>query len=253
MDLERIYLSTIDPQAGCVAREYGLGIEIAEFCTAWNMDVYLEQTRRTLNTALSGVSRLILHGPFNELFPCAIDPRARALARERFCQAISLARCYGAQKVVLHGGYNPWLYYPQWYIPESVSFWRDFLSEIPGDMTVCLENVLEPEPDMLLSVIQSVDDPRLRLCLDIGHCNAYSKVSVWEWLTAYAPCLSHLHIHNNSGTGDTHSPLPVGTIPVKEFLRRADSLCPGVTATLELPDCRDSVCWLMEEETWKDN
>ena len=31
---ERFYLSTIDPKAGQLAREYGLGVEIAEFCTA---------------------------------------------------------------------------------------------------------------------------------------------------------------------------------------------------------------------------
>ena len=32
------YLSTIDPNAHVTALRYGLGLEIAEYCTAWNMD-----------------------------------------------------------------------------------------------------------------------------------------------------------------------------------------------------------------------
>ena len=38
MDKNELYLSTIDPRAGEIARKYGLGLEIAEFCTALNMD-----------------------------------------------------------------------------------------------------------------------------------------------------------------------------------------------------------------------
>ena len=44
MERERLYLSTIDRSAGNVARAYSLGIEIAEFCTAWNMDEHLAET-----------------------------------------------------------------------------------------------------------------------------------------------------------------------------------------------------------------
>ena len=247
MKREQIYLSTIDRSAGDVARQYGLGVEIAEFCTAWNMDEHLAETEQTLETTLAGISRRVFHGPFNELFPCAIDPKARELARLRYRQAFVLARRYGAEKVVLHGGYNPWLYYPQWYIAQSIRFWKDFLTEIPEGITVCLENVMEETPEMLLSIVQAVDDPKIRLCLDVGHSNAYSQIPVLQWLETSSPCLSHLHIHNNNGSGDTHSPLDAGTIPVRELLRRRQRLCPGVTVTLELPDSRHSVRWLLEE------
>ena len=247
MERERLYLSTIDRSAGNVARAYGLGIEIAEFCTAWNMDEHLAETEQGLKTTLTGISRRVLHGPFNELFPCAIDHKARELARMRYRQAFALARQYGADKVVLHGGYNPWLYYPQWYTEQSVGFWKDLLSDIPEEITVCVENVLEETPDMLFAILTAVDDPRIRMCLDVGHVNAYSKIPVWKWLEVCAPVISHLHIHNNSGERDTHSPLNEGTIPIKELLNRADCLCPGVTATLELTQSRSSVRWLLEE------
>lgn len=247
MERERLYISTIDPEAGAVARQYGLGIEIAEFCTAWNMDTRLPQTEEKLSSTLDGVFRRTLHGPFNELFPCAIDPKARELAGSRYRQAIALARQYGAKKVVLHGGYNPWLYYPQWYREQSIGFWREFLPDVPGDMEICLENVLEETPDMLLAIVQAVDDPRLKLCLDVGHCNAYSERPVQAWLEVSAPFLSHLHIHNNDGTGDTHSPIWEGTIQMRELLEQVQVLCPKATATLELMQSRSSVQWLLEE------
>ncbi len=118
MKKERIFLSTIDPEAQDLARAYGLGLEIAEFCTAWNMDRDFPQTDVLVRQKLAGISRRVLHGPFNELFPCAIDPKARALAAERFHQAAALAQAYGAERMVLHGGFNPWLYYEP-YRPKS--------------------------------------------------------------------------------------------------------------------------------------
>ena len=38
MNKEKLYLSTIASDAVRVAGEYGIGLEIAEYCTAWNMD-----------------------------------------------------------------------------------------------------------------------------------------------------------------------------------------------------------------------
>ena len=250
---ERLYLSTIDPKAGSLARRYGLGVEIAAFCTARNMDEGLSEAEEALETTLCGISRRMFHGPFNELFPCAIDPMARELARYRYRQAIALAERYHAQKIVIHGGYIPRVYFPEWFEEQSILFWKEFLPEIPKGMTVCLENVLEPSPQMLLAVVQAVNDERLRLCLDVGHANAYSEISAMEWLEESTAFLSHLHIHNNDGTGDTHSPLYEGSIPIKELLDRAWTLCPEVTGTLELPDSEPTICWLLEEETWNRN
>lgn len=243
---DRLYVSTIDREAGKVARQYGLGIEIAEFCTAWNMDRELPAVEKTLEETLTGVSWRVLHGPFNELFPCAIDPKARQLAAFRFSQAAALAQAYGAGKLVLHGGFNPQMYYRQWYVEQSVLFWKDFLKTLPEGLTVCVENVLEPTPDMLLNIVQGVEDPRLRLCLDVGHVNAYSKVSARDWIEKYGAYLSHLHIHNNDGTWDTHSALYEGTLPIRELLDIAMRETEA-TATLELPKCEPSVKWLLEE------
>ena len=245
MKREQIYLSTVDPRAGELARELGLGVEIAEYCTAWNMDREYPQTDERLRGALAGNPRRILHGPFNELFPCAIDPEARDLAARRYRQAIALARDYGADKVVIHAGFNPWLYYPVWFREQSAVFWREFLAEDPG-VEIVLENVLEQEPEWMTEILRAVDSPRLRLCLDVGHVNAYSPVDAAEWLRRCAPWISHFHLHNNNGTRDAHDPLFRGSIPMEELLTLAGELCPEATFTLELPEAENSARELMK-------
>lgn len=247
MDKKQIYLATIDENAHVLAKEHGFGIEISEFCTAYNMDERFGETDPLVREKIGFSDRFVLHAPFNELFPCAIDPRARALAKERYLQAISLAKQYGAHKVVIHGGYNHWIYFPVWYTEQSIPFWKEFAPLVPEGITVCLENVLEEEPNMLLDIVKAVDDPKIRLCLDIGHAHAYSKVDVMEWVECWGPYISHFHIHNNDTSWDNHCPLNEGTIPMKALLERACEICPEATFTLELVDSASSIRWLREE------
>lgn len=247
MTKDKLYLSTIDSKAQEIAREHGLGLEIAEYCTAWNMDEKFRETDTAVRQKLAGIQNRILHAPFNELFPCAIDPKARALAADRYRQAIGLARNYGATKVVIHGGYNARIYYPVWYVEQSILFWKGFLQEDPG-VEIVLENVLEDEPGLLLDIVKGVDDTRLKLCLDVGHVNAYSSIPVMEWLAQWVPWVSHFHIHNNDGSADLHEALANGTVPIKDLLIRAEFMCPDATYTLELMEGAPSVRWLKEND-----
>ena len=117
---------------------------------------------------------------------------------------------------------------------------------MPEDVTICVENVFEEEPEALLHILEQVDDPRIRMCLDVGHVSAYSRIPVLEWLKIFAPWIRHFHIHNNDGTRDSHRPLMEGAIPMRELLEQAMELCPEATYTLELMEPQSSVDWLYE-------
>ena len=249
MKKENIYLSTIASDAPLFAREYGLGLEIAEYSTAWNMDRRYEVTDPRVKESLKGISRSILHAPVNELFPCAVDEKARELAACRYRQAIDLAEGYGSHKIVIHGGYTPWFYHPAWYVSQSIAFWKDFLKENP-DVNIVLENVLETTPDLIVDIVEGVNDPWLRMCFDVGHINAYSYVPILDWLETCAPWIGHIHINNNDGREDQHSGLHEGSVPMKEVLRRIDTLCPEATVTLEMTEVKPSLDWLKKERIW---
>lgn len=244
--MNNLYLSTIDPNAHLLAKQWGLGLEIAEFCTAWNMDQKFSIVDPVVREKMTGLEHFVLHAPYNELFPCAIDPEARAVAAKRYRQAVEIARGYGIHKLVIHGGFQPFMYYPVWYIEQSILFWRELVRDVPEDMVLCLENVMETEPELLRKIVATVNDPRLRLCLDVGHVNAYSKIPVADWVEDWAPWLSHYHVHNNDTSADTHRPLFEGTMDMKQLLPLIQRLTPRASITLELMESESSLQWLKE-------
>ena len=133
MKRENWYISTIDEKAQTLAAEHGLGIELAEYCTAWNMDVHFEETDDLVRKKLKGHGAPIFHAPFNELFPCAIDLKIREVARERYRQAFEVAAGYGVKKIVIHSGYNPRLYYPVWYTEQTIELLKLLIAEDTED------------------------------------------------------------------------------------------------------------------------
>ena len=244
MKKERLFLSTIADDAVQTAREFGLGVELAQFCLAENMDKTPPDVQASLDAALE-VPRRVLHAPFAELCPAAIDPLVRAVTRRRFLQAAALAKRYGAEKMVVHSGFIPLVYYPEWFAPQSAAFWREFLNDVDG-LTLCVENVMETSPDALRQIAEQVNDPRLRICFDVGHAFCQSG-ELAPWLDALAPYSSHVHLHNNHGSFDEHLGLPDGTLDMAAVIRQLEALAPQATYTLEVRSARASVEWLLKE------
>ena len=247
MRREQLYVSSIGADCCEAARDFGLGIELAQFCTAARLDgAPAEPWELPVERCLASASRFVLHGPFNELTPAAIDPLVLNVTKKRYRQAIQKAQALGIQKIVLHAGFLPLVYHPEWFVERSAAVWRELLCKIPDEMTVCLENVLEPEPQLLTAIMQAVDDPRLRICLDLGHANTCaSETSPEDWLRACAPYLSHVHLHNNQGGRDLHAALFDGVMDIAGLLSLLETHAPQATCTLELMQDRPSLDWLV--------
>lgn len=243
---EKLYISGMDDRAPSLARRWRLGYETITFCYAPMLDdgTALPRAQRLTD----GIDRLWLHAPFAELIPCAIDPLVRQTAQHRFRQTLAAAQKLGIRQVVLHGGFIPHVYFPEWYVEQSVLFWRDFLLEVPPDFVLALENVMEPSPDTLVSIAAGVDDPRLGLCLDVGHANTcVSRTPPLDWIAPMAPYLRHVHLHNNRGQEDLHAPLDEGTVPMQEVIGAVLEQAPRATFTIENQDALPSLRWLARQ------
>ena len=246
---DRLYLTTISPDAEETARQFGLGLEIAEFCTAENMDVQLSKWDRVARDKLkeAGADRCVLHAPFYELTPAAIDPLVLDVTKRRYRHAREIALSYGARRMVVHSGFMPYVYFPEFFIERSVLFYREFLDETPEDFTVLVENVLESNPDALVEIVRQVGDKRLRLCLDVGHANLMKQgITLEEWLEKVLPFLGHAHLHNNHGKSDEHNPLGDGEIDMDRVMRRLLEGPGDATITIESRGSRTSMAWLQE-------
>ena len=236
-----------------LAVQYGLGIEIAEFCISDNMDNEFETVLPHVEYSAAAVKDKTLHAPYNELFPMAIDPLIVDVAYKRYEQTLGYCKRFGAAKMIVHANYNDILYFPKWFVNRHIDFWKKFLAEHNDDIIICVENVTEEDPQLILDILKGVDDPRLRMCLDVGHANL-SPIAPIDWLKVCAPYISHYHIHNNFGApkegkrswGDRHLALDNGNIDMLALLKLAEELTPDATAAIESYDPERCAAWLKE-------
>lgn len=214
----KLFLSGMDENAASLARKWGLGLELTDFCEARKLEepAAMEAAR----ARCSGIGSLWLHAPFAEL-------------------------SLGIRRIVVHSGYIPLVYFPEWFTARSVEFWREFLRDAPDGLCLALENVMEPEPDMLVQIAAGVDDPRFGLCLDVGHANTrVSETPPLDWIAPMAPWLRHVHLHNNNGDWDLHDALGQGMIPMPDILAALAEQCPAADYTIENQNCELSLRWL---------
>lgn len=238
---DRIYLATIAADAADLAQRHDLGLELDQFCTAANMDADFPSWDAQAREQLARVKRSIFHAPFAELSPCAIDPLIREVAHRRLMQAAELCHRYGIRRMVVHSGFIPHVYFPEWFVEQGAAFFRSLLAELPDDFHIYIENVLDPEPAPLLDLAEAIGDPRARLCLDVGHAHAVSAVPVRDWIRALGPALGHFHLHDNDGSRDQHGLPGDGTLGFPALLDDILAAAPDATLTCECLDAATCV------------
>ena len=106
MDIrQRLHLSGMDSHAPELARKWGLGLEVTDFCYAPMLDD--PATLPAVREKMAGIDHFWLHAPFAELAPCAVDPLVREVTARRYRQALSAARQLGIRRLAIHSGYIP--------------------------------------------------------------------------------------------------------------------------------------------------
>ena len=243
--MRRFSISELDARAPELALERGMGLELIGFCTAERMED--AELLASEEARLRPFGRKSLHAPYYELTPCAIDSLIGRVSLHRYRQAVQTCARLGIRRMVVHSGYAPQMYFPEWFVPKSIEFWKDFVRELPSDFEMLLENVLDVRPEYIRDVCDGVDDPRLRICLDVGHANAYSPVSAEDWIKMLGQRIAHVHLHNNDGSRDAHAPLSEGSMDIAHILHLLDEYAPEAEICIESVDALS--CLKTLEET----
>ena len=159
-----------------------------------------------------------VHGAFVDLVIHSQDKKVREIAKQRIFQSLEIARELKAERVVFHADFNPLSrserYKLNW-IERNAMFWSEVLEKYPS--TVLLENLYDPTPEMLRTLLDEVNSSRLKICLDVGHINIRSKVPVEEWIAVLGKDIRSIHVHDNKGDDDSHLAPGKGTINWQEF------------------------------------
>ena len=169
-----IMVAVDDLKLAGVCRQLGYGIEIQSFLEPEKVP--------DLQRALGDLQPRSLHGPFGDLCAGSYDPMIREVTRHRFELACGFARGLDCPDIVLHHGYVPGTSSPQNWLRRCVAFWHDFLDGKEASVRYHVENVLEWDGGLLAEVIDTINDPRVDVCLDIGHCHCNSRESPQEWI-----------------------------------------------------------------------
>jgi len=229
------------PQFKAVAELYGTGLELQEFADPVLLDGDWRGQVARYRKVLSDFSgELTLHGAFFDLFSGSPDRQVAGIARERYRQNLTIAAELGAHLIDFHANYLPLIdephYLPTW-IERQIAFWRPLAEEASAlGVTLVLENMWEPEPSILCRVLEAVNSPHLRSCLDVAHARLYSKLSLETWIEALNPFLVLTHLHNTDSLVDVHLSFNDGVLDMPTLLDQLRALPHPPIFCLELPD-----------------
>ncbi len=217
--MERLAIATHRPDIApyiALARDYGVGIEIQVY--GYNPDLLdgdwpsLVAQHRQL---LKGFEREIaIHGAFYDMCIASEDRQIARITRERYLLCLRIAAELNACHIVFHANYLPWVrnadYLRRW-TRRQAEFWAEASLEAERwGVTVVLENMWEPSPDIIGRILEWVDSPYIAACLDIGHAYLYSdSLPLSAWITRLRDRLVHCHINNHRGVEDEHLALDV--------------------------------------------
>ncbi len=187
------------------AKQGGYNLEIACFADPnvldGNWQEILEDQRRKLQHFEGTIS---LHGPFLGLYIHSRDNKIREVTRNRILQGLEIAKGLGAKYIVFHGNYIPLIgqesYRRNW-IAKNADFWSEILAMY--NITVLLENLWEPTPELFREVLDRVNSSRLKICFDTGHAHIFSKVPFEEWFAVLRDNLVYMHVNDNLGEVDS--------------------------------------------------
>lgn len=234
----KIYISHLFPDEDLskLLINNSVGIETINFGIGYVLDGKdngIEEYLKKMDKLLKDRS-ISVHGPFLDLSPSSFDSLIREATKTRYNQAYSVAKRIGADRIVFHSCYYDNIYYREGYLQKSIEFWNEFFEDKDDDIKIHIENVFDKEPSHLIEIIDKVKNKNLSVCLDIGHVNCYSDLSIELWLKKLGERIGHIHIHNNYGTKDTHSGLNNGNIDINKVLTLIDDFCKDATITIEV-------------------
>lgn len=230
-----------------LANKEGLSYEVLEL----SLPPALTESRRfelCRNWYRDSGRSVSLHGAFIDVNPAGSDAALCAESRRRCQQSCELARFLGAQNVVFHSSCFPFLR------GEYLERWADicaaFYEELADtwNLNILIENSQDLDAAPLQALMRRTLDPRIGVCLDIGHAN-YSRMPLEQWFDCLGETIRYLHLSDNHGMFDDHLPLGAGTVDwetADAFWRRTGKEMPVTLEVGGIDGVKASLAFLKE-------
>jgi len=157
---------------------------------------------------------LRLHAPITEVDYSCSGNTLRDI-EETYRHTIKFCEMLGIKHVVAHAE----LVYKDrtdvnLHLDHAISLWSAISQRfMDTNIFLTLENHFETSPEGLIGIMDAVDSAYLKMCVDVGHCNAFSGLGIKKYLAMYPPgSISEVHLADNNADSDAHLPLGEGNI-----------------------------------------
>jgi sugar phosphate isomerase/epimerase len=249
MDMKEIIISDNDEfdEVLPFCLSAGLGMELQSFWNPTLSELYPAKIEYQLNK-IARIGFRAFHGPFGDLNCGSYDPLIRDVSRKRMSWGYQTAKKLGASHIIFHHGYVPRTSPPKNWVPRFALFWKSFLENKPEYVCFHLENLIELSPDIMIETLDTIADPRVTACLDIGHAHCNSTTPVLNWIERLGKRIAYVHLHDNDGTEDQHLAIGRGSIPFREICSALNNYAPEAIWSLEVQTdgIKESYQWLID-------
>ncbi|MBI5236265.1 MAG: sugar phosphate isomerase/epimerase [Deltaproteobacteria bacterium] len=164
---------------------------------------------------------LTMHGPYEGLSPAGMNEAERLRAVDRIRLAFEAASILRPRTIVLHGGWSEKKHKGdvEAWLALAMKTFSVFIEKAERLGTIiCVENIHDRTPDALMALMIAANSPHLRVCIDTGHLNVFSKTTVEAWIDGLGRYIGEAHLHDNDGSSDQHLPIGEGSFDFAVFL-----------------------------------
>lgn len=241
IDNDSLFISIVDDKLNTALRDLDVtrNIEVSLFTIPDILDGpwqgYAMQIREMLQS--KGL-RCGMHGPFHNLSYHSKDSLIRWVSERRMRQGLQIASELGARFIVFHSTYSQFMavneYYKKWPSEAIEPLKRIARDAEKRGIVALIENIWDDTPYALKALVEEINSDFLKVCIDIGHLNIFSRVPIEQWLKELSANIAHFHLHNNFGCIDDHNALDRGTIDIDGLFNMISKYSINATYTIEI-------------------
>lgn len=203
-------ISTIDEFLPAEFKNLNIGVEIQDFVEPNLNDTEIKKIVAEYKKLLFNFPYIkSLHGPFLDLKPASPDKDIRRISYRKYFRTIQIGKELDMDYIIFHSQINPWLNEPNIRTinnNQNRDFWHNILIEIKDFQgKILLENIFENDPLFLKELIETIDLPNIKICLDMGHAKLRTNTPLEQWIKELGKYIEYVHLHWNSGLYDEHN------------------------------------------------
>lgn len=203
-------VNTIEEFDEKLYKELNIGVEIQDFTepnlTSKEKRSIIENYKEKLSK-FKGIKSL--HGPFLDLKPASPDLEIRRVSYKKYLNTLDIAAELGMDYIIFHSQINPYLNDPfmrDLNNRQAGEVWENLLEETKYGGIILIENIFEEEATMLKEYMETINNPRIRVNLDIGHAKL-GRVDLEDWIKDLKNYIDYMHLHSNDSNYDQHKKL----------------------------------------------